>query len=174
VSVLPLPRRSPARSLCAADRAQHPASAAGGVQPRQSRRSRRRLRRRRGFDRQALRAAWALFQEIESAGGAPAALEQGLIQGKIAKVRAERESAVTHRKDSLTGTSEYPLLSEAPVKLLDATPVRSRRPPPRSDYPALKPHRLAEPFEVLRDASDKMLAATGVRPKISRQSRNAS
>ena len=37
------------------------------------------------------RAAWALFQEIEAAGGAPAALEPGLIQDKIAKVRAERE-----------------------------------------------------------------------------------
>ena len=38
------------------------------------------------------RAAWTLFQEIEAAGGAPAALERGLIQDKIAKVRAERES----------------------------------------------------------------------------------
>ena len=33
-------------------------------------------------------------------------------------------------------------------------------------YPALKPNRLAEPFEALRDAADKTLAATGTRPKI--------
>jgi methylmalonyl-CoA mutase len=112
------------------------------------------------------RAAWALFQEIESAGGAPAALEKGLIQDKIAKVRAEHESAVTHRTDSLTGTSEYPLLSEMPVKVLDASPVPIPPPTAAINYPALAPHRLAEPFETLRDASDKILAATGARPKI--------
>jgi methylmalonyl-CoA mutase len=112
------------------------------------------------------RAAWALFQEIETAGGAPAALEMGLIQAKIAKARAERENAVAHRKDSLTGTSEYPLLSEAPVKVLDATPVPIPPPAAAITYPALAPHRLAEPFEALRDASDRTLAATGARPKI--------
>ena len=42
-------------------------------------------------------AAWALFQNIEEAGGAPAALEAGLIQGKVAAVRAEREKAVARR-----------------------------------------------------------------------------
>src|SRR6201999_1505854 len=57
------------------------------------------------------RAAWTLFQEIEAAGGAPDALAKGLLQEKIAKVRAEREAAVAHRKDALTGTSDYPLLS---------------------------------------------------------------
>jgi methylmalonyl-CoA mutase len=112
------------------------------------------------------RAAWALFQEIEAAGGAPAALEKGLIQDKIAKVRAERENAVAHRKDSLTGTSDYPLLSETPVQVLDATPVPIPSPAAAIRYPALAPHRLAEPFEALRDASDKVLAVTGARPKI--------
>src|SRR5262249_51191837 len=84
----------------------------------------------------------------------------------IAKVRAERESAVAHRKDSLTGTSDYPLLSEAPVDVLNATPVPIPPPAAAIRYPALAPCRLAEPFEALRDASDKALAATGARPKI--------
>jgi methylmalonyl-CoA mutase len=112
------------------------------------------------------RAAWALFQEIEAAGGAPSALEKGLVQEKIAKVRAERESAVTHRKDSLTGTSDYPLLTEASVNVLNATPVPIPPPAAAIRYPSLAPHRLAEPFEALRDASDKALTATGARPKI--------
>jgi methylmalonyl-CoA mutase len=111
-------------------------------------------------------AAWALFQEIERAGGAPAALEKGLLQDKIAKVSAEHESAVAHRKDALTGTSDYPLLTETPVKVLDATPVPLPAPAAAIRYPALKPARLAEPFEQLRDASDRMLAQTGSRPKI--------
>ena len=37
------------------------------------------------------RAAWTLFQEIEAAGGAPAALEKGLIQDKIAKLLGAKE-----------------------------------------------------------------------------------
>jgi methylmalonyl-CoA mutase len=112
------------------------------------------------------RAGWALFQEIEAAGGAPAALEKGLLQEKIAKVRAEREGAAAHRKDALTGTSDYPLLSETPVKVLDAKPVAIPPPAAAIRYPALVPRRLAEPFEALRDASDRTLATTGARPKI--------
>ena len=42
------------------------------------------------------RAAWTLFQEIEAAGGAAAALERGLIQRKVARARAERERALAH------------------------------------------------------------------------------
>src|SRR5262249_49478320 len=68
-------------------------------------------------------AARALCQEIEQAGGAWAALEQGLIQGKVATVRAERERALAHRKDALTGTSDFPDLAEAPVKVLAVPPV---------------------------------------------------
>ena len=82
-------------------------------------------------------AAWALFQEIEAAGGAPAALEAGLIQDKIAKVRAERESAIAHRKDTLTGTSDFPNLAEAPVKVLDAAPVPLGPPVANINYPPL-------------------------------------
>ena len=37
-------------------------------------------------------AAWSLFQEIEKAGGAFAALEQGLIQRKVAATRGAREA----------------------------------------------------------------------------------
>jgi methylmalonyl-CoA mutase len=111
-------------------------------------------------------AAWALFQEIERVGGAPAALERGLIQEKVAKVRAEREAAVARRKDALTGTSDYPLLSEQPVKVLAAAPVPLPPPAAAINYPPLVARRLAEPFEALRDASDRMLAQTGARPKI--------
>jgi methylmalonyl-CoA mutase len=107
-----------------------------------------------------------LFQEIEAAGGAPAALERGLIQDRIAKVRAERENAVAHRKDALTGASDYPLLSEAPVEVLPATPVPIPPPAAAISYPPLAAMRLAEPFEELRDASDAMLARGGARPKI--------
>jgi methylmalonyl-CoA mutase len=112
------------------------------------------------------RAAWTLFQEIEAVGGAPAALEKGLIQDKVAKVRAAHEAATATRKDALTGTSEFPNLAEAPVQVLDLKPVPLGAPVANITYPALKPIRFAEPFERLRDASDTMLAKTGTRPKV--------
>jgi methylmalonyl-CoA mutase len=112
------------------------------------------------------RAAWTLFQEIEAAGGAPSALEKGIIQDKVAQVRAAHEAATATRKDALTGTTDFPNLAEAPVQVLDLKPVALGTPVANITYPALKPIRLAEPFEQLRDASDRMLAKTGARPKI--------
>ncbi len=58
-------------------------------------------------------AAWALFQEIEATGGPAAALESGLIQEKIAGVRAKREAAIASRRDALTGVRIFPNLQEA-------------------------------------------------------------
>jgi methylmalonyl-CoA mutase len=115
---------------------------------------------------QLCRAAWTLFQEIEAAGGAAAALEQGLIQKKVAAVRTEREAAVARRKDALTGTSEFPDIHEPPVAVLDVPPIDVPRYPAAIRFEALPPMRLAEPFERLRDASDAHLAKTGTRPKV--------
>src|SRR6478735_7162663 len=55
-------------------------------------------------------AAWALFQDSEKAGGAFAALQQNLIQRKVAATRAVREANIAKRRDVLTGASEFPNL----------------------------------------------------------------
>jgi methylmalonyl-CoA mutase len=111
-------------------------------------------------------AAWSLFQEIEKAGGAAAALEQGLIQAKVAAVRAEREKAIARRKDALTGTTEFPDIAEAPVGVMAPSP-RAPAPSPQGEGEKVLPCiRLAAPFEALRDASDRMLETTGARPKV--------
>jgi methylmalonyl-CoA mutase len=112
------------------------------------------------------RAAWTSFQKIEAAGGAPAALEQGLIQDKIASVRAEHQAATAHHKEALTGTSDFPNLAEAEAAVLDLRPVPLAPPVANFTYPPLRPIRLAEPFEQLRDASDTLLVRTGGRPKV--------
>jgi methylmalonyl-CoA mutase len=115
---------------------------------------------------QLCRAAWTAFQQIEKAGGAWAALEQGAMQKNIAAVRAQRQAAVAVRKDALTGTSDFAHLAELPVAVADVAAVM----PPGADLEArferLAPFRLAEPFEELRDASDAALARTGARPKV--------
>lgn len=111
-------------------------------------------------------AAWTLFQEIEQQGGAAAALEAGLIQRKVAASRAEREKAIAQRREILTGTSDYPLLSETKVDVLDVKPLAAASYPVDIPYPPMSAVRLAAPFEALRDASDRVLAKTGARPKI--------
>jgi methylmalonyl-CoA mutase len=110
--------------------------------------------------------AWSLFQEIEQAGGAWTALESGLIQQEVAAVRTEREGAIARRKDALTGTSDYPDLAEEKVAVLDVPPVALPPYPASIAFPPVPPLRLAQPFEALRDASDRVLDATGARPKI--------
>jgi methylmalonyl-CoA mutase len=115
---------------------------------------------------QLCRAAWTLFQEIEATGGAAQALERGLIQKKVAQVRAAREAAVAARKDAFTGTSAFPDLKEMPVAVLDVSPISVPCYPATIKFEPLPRIRLAEPFEQLRDASDRMLAETGSRPKV--------
>ena len=117
--------------------------------------------------RQLCEAAWALFQEIENAGGTFAALEQNLIQRRVAATRASREQNFARRKEVLTGATEFPNLHEFQVAVLDAKPVVL---PPygeaKFNFDALGPMRLAEPFEALRDRSDRILENKGTRPKI--------
>jgi methylmalonyl-CoA mutase len=116
---------------------------------------------------QLCRGAWTLFQEIEAAGGAASALEKGIIQQHVGKTRAARLASVARRAEPLTGISEFPDLQEVPVSVLDVPPLPEATPAPAAvtcePLPAM---RLAEPFEQLRDAGDRVLAATGARPKI--------
>ncbi len=100
---------------------------------------------------------YSLFQDIEKAGGLAQALEAGLIQGEIAKVAAERGKAAARRKEPLTGASEFPDIHEKPVTVLAPAPA-----PEKAGDKALAPHRLAEPFEALRDRAE----AAARRPKV--------
>jgi methylmalonyl-CoA mutase len=116
---------------------------------------------------QLCEAAWSLFQEIEKAGGVFAALEQSLIQRKVAATRAVREANIARRKEVLTGASEFPNLHEAHVAVLDAKPVAlAPYGEAKFKFDALPPMRLAAPFERLRDRSDQILEARGARPKV--------
>ena len=112
-------------------------------------------------------AAWAQFQEIEKAGGAWAALEQGLVQKNVAAVRTERQKAAARRKDALTGTSDFSNLHEQVAAVLEVAPVVIPKEIAATVTTEPLPSiRMAEPFERLRDASDRLLAKTGARPKV--------
>jgi len=91
---------------------------------------------------------YALFQDIEKAGGLTKALESGAFQAEVAKVADERAKNVARRKEPLTGASEFPDIHEKPVSVL--------LPPGcgKLSAKALAPHRIAEAFEALRDRAE--------------------
>jgi methylmalonyl-CoA mutase len=103
------------------------------------------------------RAGWAVFQAIEGEGGIVAALEGGAFAGRVAEVCKARLADVAKRKAGLVGASEFPHLDEAAVAteavdvsdLVQVTDVRL--PGPDGRCQALRPMRLSEPFEALRD-----------------------
>ena len=90
-------------------------------------------------------AAWDRFIEIERAGGALAALDDGMIGRLIAASRAARDVEIAHRRAPLTGISEFADPDEQPVSR-PAAPVASGGP--------LQPIRYAQEFETLRDRTD--------------------
>ena len=60
----------------------------------------------------------------------------------------------------------FPDLDETGVTVLDAIPPPPRRAGPEPRSSRCRAIRLAEPFEALRDASDRCWLETGARPKI--------
>lgn len=116
--------------------------------------------------RQLCDSAWALFQEIEKAGGAFAALRAGLIQTKVASVRAARDTDIARRKTVVTGVSEFPNLREAVPDVLAPPPAPTPHAKEAIAFEALQPVRLAAAFEALRDRSDAILKESGKRPQV--------
>jgi methylmalonyl-CoA mutase len=106
-------------------------------------------------------AAWEWFQEIERAGGMVAALEAGLVQGRIAATWRARHDAIARRRDPITGVSEFPDIAEpVPPAPTAATP------PAATPFPALAVVRYAEPFETQRARADRHAEVTGERPAV--------
>lgn len=103
-------------------------------------------------------AAWAWFQEIEGAGGQAAALRSGLIAERLSATWEERSADLAHRREPITGVSEFPNLAE-PLVEREAAPVES---PGVGGLPTV---RRDDAFEALRARSDAHLAATGSRPR---------
>ena len=57
-------------------------------------------------------SSWAIFQEIERAGGMAKALTEGLVAGQVEATWAERQKNLARRRDPLTGVSEFPNIAE--------------------------------------------------------------
>jgi methylmalonyl-CoA mutase len=143
--------------------------------------------------RELAESAWSTLQEIEQLGGMQAVLTSGWVDRRLADARKETMALVASRKLPITGVSEFPDLFEKPLRTAPYVPPAEIEPPRLSDLPAaieaakggaslagiahallrggatrkaLPVTRLAEPFEALRNASDRHRERTGTRPQI--------
>jgi methylmalonyl-CoA mutase len=106
---------------------------------------------------QLARAAWAVVQAVEDAGGMPVALGSGLVGDRLAVSRAALDDDLAHRRLSLTGVSSFPLAGEQPIE---------RRPRPhRPVVGGLPRRRDSAVFEALRDRS-RAASARGRPPTV--------
>ena len=111
------------------------------------------------------KAAWGVFQDIERGGGLGAMLLDGRIQAMLANASTERRAQVARGKFEITGTSAFPNLGDDgvtvepwPTETLSANLKGARASP-------ITLHRLAEPFERLRDSADAA-RARGLKPSV--------
>src|SRR6516165_2951507 len=117
---------------------------------------------------QLCEAAWQLFQEIERAGGVFAALEQNLIQHKVAATRTAREANIARRKDALTGASEFPYLAEAGLPCWTQSRSRLRRKAkPSSDSTRFRRRALPHPSNACATGPTRFSKAKGRGQKFS-------
>jgi methylmalonyl-CoA mutase len=111
---------------------------------------------------------WSVFQGIEADGGLAKALENGALQGRVAEIAGRRTQNVARARDKITGANEFPDIGETALSVLapyDAARLEADVPGGAKRSAPLKPRRLAEPFERLRDVSDAALAEKGTRPR---------
>ena len=100
------------------------------------------------------RAAWKLFQQVESEGGYAKALASGSIGKALAAPRAARAKAMSSRRRVLVGVNNYPDLTE---KISE-----TEAPPQPGPLPQC---RIAEPFENIRQRTIEHALSTGRYPK---------
>jgi len=99
--------------------------------------------------------AWSGFQLIESHSGMEAVLRDGSLEAEIWSAWTARLDGLASRREPITGVSEFPDLDET---VLDR--------PQATDPVGWPIRRLAQPFEDLRDESDRRLVADGHRPRV--------
>jgi methylmalonyl-CoA mutase len=99
---------------------------------------------------QLAEAAWAKFTGLERSGGALRALDDGTLGELLARARAARAADIATRRAPIVGVSEFALPDETPL---------TRPPAPRAPAGGRLPFvRDSEPYEALRERSDRARA----------------
>ena len=103
--------------------------------------------------------SWAVFQDIERAGGLRAALASGFIASELAASRQARRDALARRREAVTGVSEFPLVGETLLS-------RPGTAGPAAGSNGLPRIRWSQWHEELRDRCDAYANATGTPPTL--------
>lgn len=112
------------------------------------------------FTHELAATAWRHLQAIDAAGGFRAAVESGLVAEHLHEVRSRRRADIDHRRQPLTGTSEYPNAAE--TLAADGHDPTSAT----TDLRSLAAERWAEPFERIRRRVERCAAGSDVRPGV--------
>jgi methylmalonyl-CoA mutase len=110
--------------------------------------------------------AWQLFLEVQERGGFLEAFNAGLIQEAVRKTAQEKDRKISSRRITLLGSNQYPnggenIDASFSGSVLSETDLTDRN----AAVETLKPYRGAQPFERLRNQTDRY-AASGKRPKV--------
>lgn len=100
--------------------------------------------------------AWQLFIETEEQGGFLESLKSGTIQEKLAKSARQRKNNISHRKEVLLGTNQYPNPEEK--HLSDVAPAVNPESPENQGDLLVSPVRFSrgsEELEKIRMAVEK-------------------
>ncbi|WP_375496852.1 methylmalonyl-CoA mutase family protein [uncultured Jatrophihabitans sp.] len=103
--------------------------------------------------------AWTVFTDLERAGGALAALDDGTLADLLNATQEQRADDIAHRRAPITGVTEFAFVGEPSVERA-AAPAVDRS---AALLPAL---RYAQDFEELRDLTDEWAEHSGQRPKV--------
>ena len=90
------------------------------------------------------RRAWALFQEIERAGGMARALRNGGIQAQVAEAAATRRAEIAAGRRPIIGVTEYPPPADLPSvepAAVDVDSLRASTVARYHEYVARQPYR---------------------------------
>lgn len=111
--------------------------------------------------------AWAWVQGIEREGGMANALQEGRVQADVRACREAGTKALATGRAALTGVSVFPQLDETSPPVVEdaASTDLGSMDEAVVRVPTMERARMAEPFERLRDASDKHRDLHGYRPR---------
>lgn len=109
--------------------------------------------------------SWAIFQDIENAGGMVEAIRSGAVQKAVETVRGAKLRNIRLRKERIVGSNMYPDLKGGKLEMEDSSGACSSDGEAET-VAALGSVRAAEEYEALRDASAAYCAKNGAPPPI--------